>query len=262
MASTTKLTNEFVSKFNITKVIEQKPKSGQKQVYIVEIDAVLIALKIIPIIDERIKRELKIYDVFKNNDGIPCILNVNEYGDELVIFEEYISGKDLSIIKDQYKNNSKKVRTLIYDIAKVLEPVWNKNYVHRDIKPQNIIIRDEKPVILDFGIARDLDDDTITPTGFQPFSWPFASPEQYFYKREQISYRTDFFCLGILAYHLYTGNYPFGKSKSEIANEFSSEQKSFDVKDKELNNFLNTNLKFRVAERPRTVELFIKSLGI
>ena len=263
MASTTRLTEDFIDKFNIIEIIEQKAKSGQKQVFIVNIDGKLVALKIIPSIGERIVRELKIYDEFKENNGIPCILKVEKYGNELVVLEEFIEGSDLQDVRDDYMGDSSKVRTLIYSICEILKPVWEKRYVHRDIKPQNIIIKtDGSPVILDFGIARDLEDETITPTGFQPFSWPFASPEQYFYKKDQISYRTDFFCLGIIAFYLYTGILPFGQTKFDIAKAFQDVQKVFSFDDELMNNFFNVALKYKAAERPRNIDTYIKSLGI
>ena len=87
---TTKLAEEFIKTFNIHEIIEEKPKSGQKQVYIVEIDDSIFALKIIPTADERIARELNIYERFKDNSGIPNVINVQTYGDELVVIEEFI----------------------------------------------------------------------------------------------------------------------------------------------------------------------------
>lgn len=260
---TTKLADEFIKTFNIQRIIEEKPKSGQKQVYIVEIGSSIFALKIIPTADERIVRELNIYERFKENLGIPNIINVQKYGNELVVIEEFIEGNDLSLIASQYINDSNKIRHLISDIAYILAPIWNNRCIHRDLKPQNIIIKnDGHPVVLDFGIARDLDDETITPTGFQPFTWTFGSPEQYFFRKEQISYRTDFFCLGTIAYYLYTGTLPFGKSRSAVAESFMQPQKIYDLHNEEMNIFLNAVLKYSVAERPRTVEQFIKLLNI
>lgn len=260
---TTRLSEEFLQTFNISEVIEEKPISGQKQVYIVKIDNIKYALKIIPTADERIVRELGIYERFKDNPGIPNVLDIQQYGTELVIKEEFIEGSDLFAIRNSYKFNSLKIRKLIYDISTILEPIWKSRCVHRDLKPQNVIVKnDGHPVVLDFGIARDLDDETITPTGFQPFTWTFASPEQYFYKKELISYRTDFFCLGIIAFYLFKGDYPFGRSRIKIAECFMQPQKVFDIGDLEMNLFLNSSLKFVVAERPRNPQQFIKSLSL
>ncbi len=260
---TTILSKEFLSSFGINRVIEEKPKSGQKMVYIVEKDDTIYALKIMSAADERIKRELDIYERFKDNKGIPNVLKKEQYGEDLVVLEEFIEGNDLSKIKSLYRGDSLKVRKLIADIAHILTPVWESMCIHRDLKPQNIIIKpDGKPVVLDFGIARDLEDETITPTGFQPFTWTFASPEQFAFRKDLISYRTDFFCLGIIAYHLYTGDYPFGRSQSEVLRTFSGTQVVFDVSDDLMNKFLNSSLKFNVAERPRTIDQFINALSI
>ncbi|MDD2513025.1 MAG: hypothetical protein PHS71_07235 [Proteiniphilum sp.] len=69
-----------------------------------------------------------------------------------------------------------------------IESGQNGSYEQVNLWPNNIIIQENgHPIVLDFGIARDLDDETITPTGFQPFTWNFGSPEQYFFKRELIS---------------------------------------------------------------------------
>jgi eukaryotic-like serine/threonine-protein kinase len=263
MPTTTILSPEFLKHFNISEILDNKPTSGQKRVHIVKKEGIKIALKIISAIDERIERELKIYEVFKLNEGIPCILDVQRYGHELIILEEYIEGKDLSQVLGEYIGDSVKIRKLIFLIAEILEPVWEGDYVHRDLKPQNIRIKDDgTPVVIDFGIARDLGDGTITPIGFQPNSWPFASPEQLFAKKDLISYRTDFFCLGIIAYFLFTGKLPFGNSQLEISNCFSQEQITFNVGDEPLNIFFNVVLKYKVAERPRTVENFKKTLSI
>ncbi len=260
---TTKLTQDFIKVFKINNILEVKPRSGQKQVYIVEIEGEVFALKIIPTADDRIARELQIYHRFKDNPGIPNIISVDKYGDELVIIEEYIKGDDLSKIAYSYLNDSYKVRCLISNISKILTPVWIQKCIHRDLKPNNIIIQENGyPIVLDFGIARDLDDETITPTGFQPFTWNFGSPEQYFFKKELISYRTDFFCLGIIGYYLFTGKLPFGINRNMIASTFISPQMVFDVKNEEMNIFLNSALKFSVAERPRSIDHFNKLLHI
>lgn len=260
---TTKLTEDFLRDFKISSILEVKPRSGQKQVYIVEMGGEVFALKVIPTADDRIARELQIYDRFKDNPGIPNVISVEKYGDELVVIEEYIKGDDLSEVAYRYVNESNKVRRLISEISEILAPIWIEKCIHRDLKPNNIIIQENgRPIILDFGIARDLDDATITPTGFQPFTWNFGSPEQYFFKKELISYRTDFFCLGIIGYYLFTGKLPFGINRNLIATAFTGPQMVFDVKDEEMNFFLNSVLKFSVAERPRTVDHFNKLLRI
>lgn len=92
-----------------------------------------------------------------------------------------------------------------------LEACAAKNIVHRDIKPENIIIRpDGSPVIIDFGIARHLDQTSLTETSRM---WgictpPYAPPEVLRYQKNQIDGKSDLFSLGITAYEAMTGVHP------------------------------------------------------
>jgi len=196
-----KLSDEFIAYYNIQDVLEQL-SGGQKDVFIVRINNQLIALKIIKVADERILREIEISKKFTENPGIPSIIDVSNYENETVIIEEYIDGYDLSDVAINYKDNEAKTLKLILDISTILTPIWESNYVHRDLKPKNIRVDIEgNPYILDFGIARALDDDSLTISGYQPLTPIFGSPEQYDGKKDLISYRTDFFCLGLIAYY-------------------------------------------------------------
>jgi serine/threonine-protein kinase len=257
------LSNELINHFRIEKY-EIANTGGQKKVFAVTIDGLKFALKIINIADERFEREVKICERFSDNSGIPKILKIEQYDGDTIILEEFIEGDDLSSIYGNYKDQEEKVCNLIYDIGVILEPVWNARYVHRDLKPQNIRIKqDGKPVVLDFGIARALDEDSITITGGQqPLSWLFASPEQYSGRKELISYRTDFFCLGIIAYYLYSGTLPFGNTKTEIEENFVKGVPEIELNGIMLDKFCKSSLKINPSERPRTIETFLKMVKI
>ena len=100
-----------------------------------------------------------------------------------------------------YKGSNDKVTKMISHVCNTLKPFWERNpsIIHRDIKPSNIIVRPNCiPVVIDFGIARDLGEKSITDTGQpQPGSWRFATPEQYAGNKELITFRTHFFSLGV-----------------------------------------------------------------
>lgn len=129
----------------------------------------------------------------------------------LTTVEEYIDGDTLQNKRNDYTDWSS-IRGLLLQLIEGLELVWKMNIVHRDLKPANIIIRpDGSPCIIDFGIARFLDmeslTNTLSPSG--PRTPLYASPEQMRNDKHLIDMRTDFFALGIVALELYLGVHPF-----------------------------------------------------
>ncbi len=254
------LSKELIDHFNISNYKQANP-GGQKTVFIATIDRQKYALKIIKVADERFKREVEICDSFSILSGIPRIIRIELFGTDTIILEEFIEGNDLSEIIKSYKGDAKKVLKLIREISLILTPIWEKRYVHRDLKPQNIRIKpDGTPVVLDFGIARALDEESITITGSQPLSWLFASPEQYNGQKKLISYRTDFFCLGILAFYLFTNNLPFGKDRYEIAETFRNSSIEVNTGNESIDRLCNSVFKISPAERPRKIEFLLNNI--
>ena len=255
-----KLTEDLLHHFNISDYSPPK-KGGQKTVFIVTIENIKYALKIINSVDARFEREVKICAKYSINNGIPKIIRIDNYGTETIILEEFIEGNDLSEINLQYKGNEPKICKLLHQIGIILKPIWEDNYVHRDLKPQNIRIRRNwEPVILDFGIARALNEHSLTDSISQPLSWPFASPEQYAGRKDLISYRTDFFCLGIIGYYLFSNKFPFGKTKEEIDSKFQLGNLEVNLSSLKLTNFCNAVFKINPSGRPRKIEKLLKFL--
>lgn len=233
---------------------------GQKTVFKVTINDCDYALKLIHFVDERFKREVQISRQFQNVGGLPSIRRIEELDGRTIILEDYIEGNDLSEKMEDFIGREDKVCKLINRTADILTPIWKARYVHRDLKPQNIRLNSEgEPFILDFGIARALEEESITITGNQPLSWLYSSPEQYSGSKKLISYRTDFFCLGIIAFKLYTGQLPFGNSREEIQETYNSGNVNLDTNSLVITNFCKKTLSFSPALRPRNIEQF-KSL--
>jgi serine/threonine protein kinase len=166
----------------------------------------------------------------------------------------------LSEISVNYHANNDSIVKLLKEIFEILTPIWKDRFVHRDIKPENIIIKpDGKPVVIDFGIARDLDSASITGTGAQPGTWKWAAPEQYAGIKDMISYRTDFFSLGVIAYFLYHQKLPFGNNAVDIDAKFKSNDESFVIEAGcKLNNFLIESMRFKASHRPKDYDDLIK----
>lgn len=124
-------------------------------------------------------------------------------------FVENISWQDFS--KNMTEDKLCEVLTHCFLALKLL---WNEKIVHRDLKPGNILITPNlRPVIIDLGIAKSLNDGTrdLTLAFFKnPHTIRFASPEQLMDDKDAISYKTDQYSLGIVAYHSLSGMYPFG----------------------------------------------------
>jgi serine/threonine protein kinase len=254
------LTSEIIDHFKIVNYRHAGP-SGQKSVFIVEIDSAEYALKIIKFADERTTREIDILKKYELNSGLPKIINVERFENDTIILEEYIEGDDLSNLFSEYLGNERKILKLIYDISIILKPIWEDRYVHRDLKPQNIRIKKNGlPVVLDFGIARALDDATITAAGTQPFTWCYASPEQISGNKELISYRTDFFCLGIIAHRLFYGVLPFGDDRLSVEKSFNEKLVNISFSNSPLSFFCSKVLKYNTSERPRKIDTYLNLL--
>ncbi len=161
---------------------------------------------------ERIKREVKLLDQI-NSPFFPKIYDfqIDDLNNQFSIIEEWIDSKILSKCSESFDNEIK-IITLLMKLLDGLELIWNMNIVHRDLKPNNILIKPNlEPVIIDFGIARFLEDESLTqtlnPKG--PCTPSYAAPEQLQNKKDLIDQRTDFFSLGIVINELHLGFHPF-----------------------------------------------------
>ncbi len=106
---------------------------------------------------------------------------------------------------------------LIRDLAAAIAYAHRKLVVHRDLKPANILVtRDGVPKLLDFGIARLLDEDAITATGPSQMTLRYAAPEQVHGERGG-GIGVDIYALGVLLYELLAGASPYGKTDGTAA---------------------------------------------
>jgi serine/threonine-protein kinase len=161
---------------------------------------------------ERIKREVA---VLKDIDSQYYPKNYDFQvvsADRFFIIEEYIDSKPLSAhIKDY--DNPKEAIELIIHLITGLKIIWDKRVIHRDLKPDNIlIIKNAPPKIIDLGIARLLDMDSITRTLAMrgPCTPIYAAPEQLSNRKTEITIRTDLFNLGLILFQLLLqGEHPF-----------------------------------------------------
>lgn len=142
----------------------------------------------------------------------PNIVNIYNVGSEdqiHYIVMEYVKGKTLKeVIKAQGKLSVEETLNYSYQIARALESAHNSNIIHRDIKPQNIMLtKDGLIKVTDFGIAKHSDSVTITNSGKIIGSAHYFSPEQA--RGNMTDGRSDIYSLGIVMYEMVTGQVPF-----------------------------------------------------
>ena len=254
------LPRDLMLQLGITAVHKQF-EGAQKYVFIVSRGNNKYALKMFKyLFNERDKRELDFYLENKHLDGIPRVVEVISYKGDTIVLEEYIEGTPLNMIPPGWDDDS--ISRLIKGLCAVMAPIWDQQKTHRDLKPENIILAGDGSIyVIDFGIYKNPEDSTITSTGFQPRTTLYAAPEQLRGDREAISYRTDFFTIGIIAYLLKYSTLPFGNTADEIRLNFESETLQFSTAmGCRLHKFFKNVFVKNVSMRPRNVALFLKEL--
>lgn len=138
-------------------------------------------------------------------------------GKTFEIFEEFISGDTFSEIIHTYKNKEAEVIILFLHLIHGLKLLWEKQHIHRDLKPANLIINEDGiPIILDLGITKFSNMQTLTNIGHVPHTPLYASPEQLLGLNDLVSHKSDFFSLGIIILECFLGEHPFGNNPEYI----------------------------------------------
>ncbi|WP_313429733.1 Stk1 family PASTA domain-containing Ser/Thr kinase, partial [Siminovitchia terrae] len=151
----------------------------------------------------------------------PNIVNVFDVGEEdniYYIVMEYVDGMTLKqYIQNYYPISVEKVIDIVKQLTSALEHAHYNHIIHRDIKPQNILIdHDGNVKITDFGIAMALSATSITHTNAVLGSVHYLSPEQA--RGGMATKKSDIYSLGIVMFELLTGRLPFsGESAVSIA---------------------------------------------
>ena len=148
-----------------------------------------------------------------NHPNIVDIYAVDEVEGIVYFVMAYITGDNLAKrLHDHGALSVDETRRTLRDVADALAYAHERGVVHRDIKPDNILIDAEsgRPMVTDFGIARAVSDGNsrLTATGIAIGTPTYMSPEQAAGERE-IDGRSDLYSLGIVGYQMLTGEPPF-----------------------------------------------------
>jgi TolA-binding protein/predicted Ser/Thr protein kinase len=150
-----------------------------------------------------------------NSPNIATIYSFEEIGDRLFIVMEFVDGEPLTkrILRGGIAEAD--ICRIGRDVAEALAEAHAKGIIHRDIKPDNIIVSGRRVKVLDFGIAKQVSTNTgsndptafLTQQGMIIGTVQYMSPEQALGKT--LDARTDIFSLGIVLYQMATGRLPF-----------------------------------------------------
>jgi serine/threonine-protein kinase len=146
-----------------------------------------------------------------NNPGIVAVFDSGEDGADSYIVMELVKGHTLrQVLQSDAEISQDEAVTIVAEILEALEYSHEQGIIHRDIKPGNIMITDSGKVkVMDFGIARALDDDgaTMTNTLNVVGTAQYLSPEQA--TGEYADARSDIYSVGCLMYELLVGRPPY-----------------------------------------------------
>jgi len=152
------------------------------------------------------------------------IMDVAEYLGRPYYIMSYINGGSLDdLLNKQGKISIDQALEIIIKLLTALSEMHRKGIIHRDIKPDNVILDESgEPILIDFGIARmEEGNKAKTGTGFSIGTPAYMSPEQL--DGNIVNHQTDLYSIGILLFELITGNPPYEGNLSSIIKQQQSE---------------------------------------
>ncbi|MGD9099138.1 MAG: protein kinase, partial [Anaerolineae bacterium] len=157
----------------------------------------------------------------------PNILTVHDYGEsddgQLYLVVEYVRGGALRDALEQGMALERAVE-ITAQVAEALDYAHGQGVVHRDVKPNNILLtRDGRPLLADFGLVKPIQSDRrLTATGVMLGTPDYMAPEQV--QGEEVDGRADIYALGVMLYEMLTGQHPYsGETPMSVALKHLSE---------------------------------------
>jgi tRNA A-37 threonylcarbamoyl transferase component Bud32 len=144
-----------------------------------------------------------------SHPGIVGVYDTGSDGDVQYIVMEFVTGQTLAdVLRERESLDPEQAVGIASAVASALAHAHRKGIVHRDIKPANVMITAPGEVkVMDFGIARAVDSETLTQTAAILGTATYFAPEQA--RGEPVDSRSDIYALGVVLYEMLTGRPPF-----------------------------------------------------
>ena len=164
-------------------VIDTLGAGGSGKVYRVEdANGNLGALKLIDDPDDeqavrRLRREVESLKAL-NHHAVPAVLDAEFDGEEKFVVYQFVEGQTLTAyVVDHGPLTGEELATFAETLADALEAVHKLGVVHRDVTPANVMMSDQGPMLIDFGLSQEVGDDRLTRTGLVSGTVGYVAPE-------------------------------------------------------------------------------------
>src|SRR5512133_3763272 len=156
---------------------------------------------------ERFRREARAVAQLAHPNIVTVIDRGEQDGRQFIVFE-YVDGQHLKDLSAHGPLDPREAIRLALQVARALSFAHDRGLVHRDVKPQNVLLNEDgQAKVTDFGIARSLDVHGVTQTGTVLGTSDYIAPEQA--RGQKVDPKTDIYSLGAVLYELLTGEVPF-----------------------------------------------------
>ncbi|MDJ0729716.1 MAG: protein kinase [Crocosphaera sp.] len=216
---------------------------------------------------ERFAKEAAILEELGDkHPQIPTLYAYFSEGGDFYLVQEWIEGETLTQIHQRQGNLSpKQIKEILIGILPVLDYIHSRRIIHRDIKPDNIIIRsyDKKPVLIDFGIVKETVATMVHANGNTPYSVGLGTPG--YMASEQAAGRpiisSDLYSLGLTVVFLLTGKTPQYLATDPNSGEILWRKETPNIKSN-LGNVIDRAVCFHPRDRFSTAQEMLDALQV
>ncbi len=234
---------------------------GQGVVYRGLVDDINAAIKIYfpGQTNERIEREIRALRELRCDTIVDLLWADKVYFNERdlnVVATSFVEGMTINeLINPDAPLEVSRLGILAYDVALAIQAMWARRIVHRDLKPSNVLLRlNGRACVIDLGLARHLDDSSLTQMGATWGTLGYLSPEQMKLVRN-LTCKSDIFALGIILIEAAMGRHPTFGDQMRLQARSLHEELPREIRDWQYADLLKKMLQPSAPKRPKPEEI-------